>query len=96
MQLTSTLFVDIVHRCRRSSIVSCHIAVGDVVPAFLVRKSEGREGGYLPCHYSLSIIDRCRDSVVVVCHITDGNVAPAFCVNREDGQEGSHCPPGLM
>jgi len=38
MQLTSTLLIDIVCRRRRSSIVGCHIAIGDVAPAFLVRK----------------------------------------------------------
>ena len=88
MQLTLTLFVDIVCRCCHSSIVGCHITIGNVVPAFLVSKSEGREGGYLPHRYSLSIIDRCCDLVVVVCHIADGNVAPAFCVNRGMGRRG--------
>jgi len=41
MQLTRTLFVDIMHHRHHLSIVSCDIAIHDVAPAFLVRKLEG-------------------------------------------------------
>jgi len=68
MQLTSMLLIDIVRHCCHSSIVGCHIAIGNVAPAFLVRTWEGGWGCCLP--------EMMR--TVMMCHVITMSHHPAL------------------